>query len=120
MNIDIPRLEADIRALEQRIRTLKQPLRRTWTQPMADTQAQWLGLAAQITALYTLRAWLRDRLHRTQPPRDLRDSCRALGVPLEWDARRHNRKVAERVAPCYRLPDQPPGQPPENGRALRC
>lgn len=103
MNIDIPRLRSDMRELEQRMRATKEPLRRPWTEPMVEVQAEQLRLAAQLTALYTLRAWARARLHRTQPPRYLRDSHEALGMPLRWDAQRHNREVAERAAERYRL-----------------
>jgi hypothetical protein len=110
IDIDIPRLEADMRALERRIRIVKQPLRKPWTEPMAAAQAELLDLAAEATALYTLRAWARGRLHRTEPPRALRDSNDALGVPLKWDAKEHNRKLAERVAQRYPpSTDQPAG-----------
>lgn len=101
MNIDITTLETDLRALERRIRIVKEPLRKPWTEPMAAAQAELLDLAAEATALYTLRAWARGRLHRTQPPRALRDAHAALHIPLAWDAKEHNRKVAERVAPRY-------------------
>lgn len=101
MNIDISTLEADMRALERRIRIVKQPLRKPWTEPMAAAQAELLDLAAEATALYTLRAWARGRLHRTQPPRELRSSAEALHIPLAWDAKEHNRKLAEQVAPRY-------------------
>jgi hypothetical protein len=117
MNIDIAMLEADMRALERRIRIIKQPLRQPWTQPMAAAQAELLDSAAEATALYTLRAWVRGRLHRTQPPRELRDSSAALGVPLEWDAKEHNRKLAEQVAPRY-TPSASQAAPPS--AATRC
>jgi hypothetical protein len=108
MNIDIPRLEADMRALERRIRIIKQPLRKPWTEPMSAAQAELIDLAAEATALYTLRAWARGRLHRTAPPRALRSSNEALGVGLEWDAKEHNRKLAERVAQRYTSSTTPP------------
>jgi len=101
-DIDILTLEADIRALEHRIRTVKQPLRKPWTEPMGAAQAELLDLAAEATALYTLRAWARGRLHRTVPPRALRETSEAMSVPLEWDAKEHNRKLAEQVARRYR------------------
>jgi hypothetical protein len=117
MNIDIVMLQADMRALERRIRIIKQPLRQPWTQPMAAAQAELLDAAAEATALYTLRAWVRGRLHRTQPPRELRDSTAALGLPLEWDAKEHNRKLAEQVAPRY-TPSASQADPPST--ATRC
>ena len=101
MNIDTSLLMADLHALEQRIAALKTLLRQPWTRAMADEQQQLLSLAAEATALYTLRAWSRGRLHRTCPPRELQDSARDLGRPLAWDAREHNRRVAERLAPRY-------------------
>lgn len=110
MNIDIPKLKSDLRALEHRIRILKQALRRPWAEPMTAAQADLHALAAEATALYTLRAWAHGRLHRTQPPRELRDSSAALGVPLEWDAQAHNRRLAERVAPRYPVTASEPGR----------
>lgn len=107
-NSEISLLRADLKALEDRIRTVKQALRRPWTGPMEQVQAEALELAAEATELCTLRAWARGRLHRTVPPRDLRDSCEALGIPLRWDPQEHNRKVAERVAKRYRTPPSRP------------
>lgn len=103
MNLNITALDTDLRALERRIREIKRPLRQAWTEPMDQAQAELIERAAEITALYTLRAWTRGRLHRTQAPRELRDSCRALGIPLDWDAREHNRTVAEQAAARYQL-----------------
>lgn len=113
MNIDIHTLEADMRALERRIRIIKQPLRKPWTEPMAAAQAELIELAAEATALYTLRAWARGRLHRTEPPRALRDAHAALQIPLEWDAKEHNRKLAERVSQRYMAPASQADPPSE-------
>lgn len=119
MNIDISTLEADMRALERRIRIVKQPLRTPWTEPMAAAQAELLDLAAEATSLYTLRAWARGRLHRTQPPRELRDSHAALQIPLEWDAKEHNRKLAERVSQRYTSTASQAAPPSEATQCVR-
>lgn len=112
MNIDIPRLHDDVRALEHRIHVLKQALRRPWAEPMGAAQAELVDLAGEATALYTLRAWARGRLHRTAAPRELRASSATLGAPLEWDARAHNRELAEQIAPRYRASEASPSQTP--------
>lgn len=117
MNIDLSTLEADMRALERRIRIVKQPLRKPWTEPMAAAQAELLDLAAEATALYTLRAWARGRLHRTQPPRELQRSAAALHIPLEWDAKEHNRTLAEQVALRY---TPSPSQAAPSNEATQC
>ncbi len=115
MKLDIDRLATDITDLEERIRAVKIPLRRTWTEPMDHLQGQLLALAAEVTALYTLRAWVRGRLHRTQPPRPLRDAYRDMGLTLSWDAKQHNRTEAERAAERYRLAEDE--RTPGSGRA---
>lgn len=56
------------------------------------------------TGLYTLRAWLRGKLHRKNPPEKIRDFNRTvqerdLKYKLkEWDATEHNKKIAEEFA----------------------
>jgi hypothetical protein len=63
------------------------------------------GYVEHVTGLYTLRAWLRGKLHRLNPPAPIRDfnrSMRATGrVELEWDAAKHNRELAEKYAPKF-------------------
>ncbi|MCH9686491.1 MAG: hypothetical protein K0V04_33975 [Deltaproteobacteria bacterium] len=101
MKLDIITLRSDLHALEQRIRALKLPLRRPWTHPMGSVQAQLRHEADQATALCTLLAWSRGRLHRTNPPAPWRDAARDCGSTQPWDAVEHNRCVAARVAPRY-------------------
>lgn len=64
------------------------------------------------TRLYTLRAWLRGKLHRLNPPAEIRDFNRSMletGRPSEvrsWDAREHNERVAMGIAGEYKRPAQ--------------
>lgn len=61
-----------------------------------------------LTGLYTLRAWLRGKLHRLNPPAQIRDYNRAMRetgrVEQEWDAAKHNRELAEKWAPKFPVP----------------
>lgn len=50
------------------------------------------------TGLYTLRAWMRGKLHRLNPPEPLRNYCRSRGIPIVWCVTEHNRKIAELFA----------------------
>ena len=68
-----------------------------WPTPYAD----------HMTGLYTLRAFLRGRMHRRNPPAPLRDFHRSMldeGIAheLKWDMEDHNRKLAERFVESYR------------------
>jgi hypothetical protein len=61
-----------------------------------------------VTALYTLRAYLRGRLHRNNPPPEVRDYNRAARQdpslqrgPMWWNRLEHNRELALRTAPRY-------------------
>jgi len=60
-----------------------------------------------MTSLYTLRALLRGRMHRKNPPPEIRDFNRSMrdnntpGWQLGWDMEEHNRKVAMSVVPHY-------------------
>ena len=62
-----------------------------------------------MTKLYTLRAFSRGRMHRKNPPPEIRDYNRSMicnGEPFlqrEWDMWEHNRMVAESVAPDYAM-----------------
>lgn len=63
------------------------------------------GYADHVTALYTLRAATRSKLHRLNPPANIRDYNRHLlesgGVAKEWYASEHNRAIAEGMAAKY-------------------
>ena len=59
-----------------------------------------------VTALYTLRAYLRGRMHRKNPPAPIRDYNRTMeeqGSPsrMTWNMEDHNRKLAEQTAQHY-------------------
>lgn len=61
------------------------------------------GRASHMTSLYTLRAQLRSKNHRTNPPPSVRDQNRSLGRPLDhgWDVGEHNLSIAQKVAEAY-------------------
>jgi len=64
--INKERLYNDLRALEARIKELKEPLRRTWTQPiyvMAQFQSEVENLKRYATERYVLQAWLHGKRH---------------------------------------------------------
>lgn len=93
-NLDIPRLVADIHTAEA--------ARRAGTWDAGD-------YAAHVTGLYTLRAWVRGRIHRLGPPGPIRDFNRAVrqglvhgGCAIPWNRLEHNRHVAHEVAGRYR------------------
>ena len=71
-----------------------------------------------VTALYTLRAWHRGKMHRQNPPASIRDFNRTMeeqGRPdrMEWDMEKHNRKIAEEAAKRYFLEQPIPEVVPE-------
>lgn len=62
--------------------------------------------AEHMTKLYTLRAWLRGRMHRKNPPEDIRDFNRSMeengsSARMEWDMEKHNRDIAEATSLLY-------------------
>ena len=59
-----------------------------------------------VTSLYTLRAYIRGKMHRKNPPAPIRDFNRTmeeLGQPdrLTWDMEKHNKTIAEETAKKY-------------------
>lgn len=67
-----------------------------------------------VTALYTLRAYLRGRIHRHNPPPEVRDYNRSLranpnpyGEPMHWNRLEHNRAVALQTATRYQMSSSP-------------
>lgn len=105
MKLNIRQLKTDIAALEEQIREVKTALRSTWEQPMSNKQYTLIDLKAKVTKLYTLRAWNRGKLHRLNPPEALRQT-QAHSISegfdiIEWDATKHNKKIAEAIAPQY-------------------
>lgn len=62
--------------------------------------------AVHMTGLYTLRAFLRGRMHRKNPPAPLRDFHRSMletGIEHEliWDMEKYNRDLAEKFSEAY-------------------
>jgi len=101
-HIDPYLVQQDIRNIEAEIAKVKAPLRTTWTKPMGREQFDLLRLRAEATDLYILRAWMRGKLHRTNPPEATRALLLSEGRDLsEWDAREHAQEVAERMASRY-------------------
>jgi len=61
-----------------------------------------------VTALYTLRAWSRGKLHRKNPTQSMRDRASHYKIPPEdpgigWNAEQHNGGIAEQVATRFQL-----------------
>ena len=104
--INIQKLREDARRIEEQIREAKLLLRTTWTRPMDQEQINLATLRAQATELYTLRAWLRGKLHRKNPPEHLRHLARDLGKEITWDAKEHAREIAERVGKRYQIEEE--------------
>ncbi|MFO0759226.1 MAG: hypothetical protein U0359_22230 [Byssovorax sp.] len=98
--LDRSRLRRDIAELTLQCLSLKQVLRRTWTEPMAESQRRLLRAQRNVTELLVLLALSRKRLHVRRPPRDLPPSEEA------WSAEAHNLRIAERVARDYALPSE--------------
>lgn len=93
MNVDLPRIVADIKMTAEQIRPRERALRRRWEGPMADTQRALTRLKRRATDLCVLRAHLRGRIHlRSRPP----------AFSGEWEP--EAARIAERVALVYALP----------------
>jgi len=56
-----------------------------------------------VTRLYTLRAWLRGKNHRLNPPQNIRDSNRHYRKSDDdgWDMVEHNKDIAEQLIEKY-------------------
>ena len=79
----------------------------TWQRYAIDRDLP-LEYRRHVTALYTLRAYLRGRIHRRNPPPEIRDynhAARAepdlLSPLMRWNRLEHNRDVALRIAARY-------------------
>lgn len=72
-----------------------------------DWFPEHLCYRAYMHCLYTLRAWCRGRIHRQNPPQELRGfnySMRESGndsFVRPWDMEKHNRYIAEKQAKNY-------------------
>jgi len=100
-SIDVSRLVADIHHAEAAQRS------GAWTEH-AKAHRIRRTYAEHVTALYTLRAYLRGRVHRRNPPAQIRDYNRAVWKdahpylkPLRWNALEHNRALALETAAAY-------------------
>ena len=115
-DIDIKKLVEDIKSGEAARREA------TWT---AWCQERSLGRSytysgrsgfypdqyeGHMTKLYTLRAWLRGRIHRKNPPENIRaynrDMVASGASPIQWDMKQHNWEIAEEMSRRYELPEE--------------
>jgi len=107
-NVNTEKLVEDIKTGEQAYRSgswkswcESRGLGRKWSDSF------WpVPYATHMTGLYTLRAFLRGRMHRKNPPAPIRDFHRSMleegrEHELIWDMEKHNRDIAERIAASY-------------------
>jgi hypothetical protein len=95
-NLDLPRLERDLRALAHDAVHLKSVLRTRWLRPMADEQRRLVRVRRELTERLVLLALSRGRLHVRHRPREL-----ACFDHTPWDPDAHARTVATRLLPDY-------------------
>ena len=107
-NVNVKKLIEDIKTGEQAYRSGSW---KSWCESRGLV-TRWSGgfwptpYADHMTGLYTLRAHLRGRIHRKNPPAPIRDFHRSmleLGEKheLKWDMEKHNRELAEKFAEPY-------------------
>ena len=105
--IDIPKLVSDIKACEaarfrwnnwcEKNGIGRRFSEKYWSAPQYEEY---------VTALYTLRAWCRGKMHRKNPPAPIRDFNRTAEQNgwtdrMTWNMEDHNRKIAEQTAKRY-------------------
>ena len=106
-NIDIPKLVSDIKKCEAAKYNWH-----NWCEKngigrrFSETHWSSPQYEKHVTALYTLRAWCRGKMHRKNPPAPIRDFNRTMeeqGLPdrLSWDMEKHNQSIAETTALDY-------------------
>ncbi len=107
-NVNIEKLVNDIKAGEKANRTGEW---KTWA--TGRGKHRWAPqYAPYMTSLYTLRAFLRGRMHRKNPPAHLRDFHRSMVQTgrrtgeVEWDMEAHNRRIAEQIAESYQREEE--------------
>lgn len=112
--IDIKKLVSDIKECEA-ARRKGQWSEYTKEREMGQQFGQWWHPAyyeEHVTALYTLRAWCRGKMHRQNPPAPIRDFNRTMEETrqtsrMTWDMEAHNRRIAEETALKYEFNDEP-------------
>jgi len=111
-NINIEQLVSDIKTGEEAYRgsswdiwCKKRGLGRTHSDGGRYYPADYVD---HMTSLYTLRAFLRGRMHRENPPEEIRDFNRSMQENgsehrLSWDMEEHNRKIAQKASSQYEM-----------------
>lgn len=121
-NIDIPKLVTHIKEAEEMRRSGKWE-KYTKERGLGRQMSQWWWATSyedHVTGLYTLRAYLRGRIHRKNPPAPIRDFNRTMeetGQPgrMKWNMEEHNQRIAEAAAQPY-LPKEKEEAPIEEAR----
>jgi hypothetical protein len=115
--IDIPQLVADIKAGETAWKAdikAKDWTRGNWKAFAMDHGLSEFEPANGLTKLYTLRAWVRGKLHRQTPPASIRDFNRSMveaGHPQHakpWSSHKHNGDIARALAGRYERAEPAP------------
>ena len=108
--INVPELVADIKACEASRKKGR------WSEyakerGLGRQLSQWWHANSyedHVTGLYTLRAYLRGKMHRQNPPAAIRDFNRTMEQTgsrerMTWLMGEHNRILAEKTAEGYAL-----------------
>lgn len=110
--VNVEQLVKDIKAAEEAKRSgkWKEYAQQKRTVPWVSGWTDWY-YEKYVTGLYTLRAFLRGKMHRQNPPEPIRgfhQSMIQLGErdpdskPI-WDMHEHNENLANKVAEIYVL-----------------
>jgi hypothetical protein len=108
--VNVEKLVEDIKSGEKAYREGKW---HSWCEPRGLGK-KWFDrwypadYSTHMTGLYTLRAHLRGRTHRKNPPAPIRDFNRSVrddgsNRRIAWDEAAHNRKIAEEFSEAYKL-----------------
>jgi len=111
--IDIPKLVTHIKEAEYCHSSGKWD-KYTKNRGLGKQMSQWWWAAPYeeyVTGLYTLRAYLRGKMHRQNPPAPIRDFNRTMEETgsrerMTWLMEEHNRILAEKTAKGYLLQEQ--------------
>ena len=118
--IDIRKLVTHIKEAELMRRSGKWE-KYTKERGLGRQMSQWWHPAQyeeHVTALYTLRAWCRGKMHRQNPPAPIRDFNRTMEETgqtsrMTWDMEAHNQRIAEATAESYYIDQDEPESTPE-------